>query len=246
MLKSVVFVPSAPVLLPDLAGPGAGEVDDVRAAAIEALRATNTMADGHRPRWLVCGDSVGAQSDSAFDGSGTFLGFGADRVVTLSAKAVAGPADPGWPTSMLLAGWYREQADLNALTTVVIDADATVEQVADIGASLRTALFDTGDPTALMVVGDGATSLSTRAPGGGDAPQAHELQARIDAALGSADYAALADLSATECARWGVGGRAVWQAVGAAVSGTTMAARLLYTGSPLGVGYTVATWTALS
>ncbi|WP_040524697.1 hypothetical protein [Gordonia effusa] len=246
MLNSVVFVPSAPVLVPELAGPGAHDVDDVRAAVVDALRAANATSDDRPSRWLVCGDSVGAQPDSRLDGAGTFRGFGADRVVSLSGGGGDGPANPDWPTSMLLAGWYREAAGLSPLTPTVVDAEASSDQIAQIGASLRAELRNPGESVSVMVVADGATSLSARAPGGGDEPLAHDLQGRIDAALSDADCAALTALSSTECDRWGVGGRAVWQSVSAAVSGTRLTAQLHYAGAPLGVGYTIATWTAVS
>lgn len=246
----MVFVPSAPALVPELAGPGAVDVEPVRAASIDVLRAATEVGGGLPLRWFVLGDNVGAQSDSRLDGPGTCRGFGVDRVVSLDVAAGSGEPDAGWPTSMLLAGWLREMASIDRLIPIVVDADGATDRSAgsdptvDAAASLRARLLETSDPVGLLVVGDGATSLSARAPGGGDSPQARALQERIDAALGNADTAALTALTPAECALWGVGGRAVWQVAAAALDGVELTGRLDYAGAPLGVGYTVASWTA--
>lgn len=240
----MVFVPSAPALVPDLSGPGADDVEAVRTAALDALKRVGSAPGGPATRWIACGSSIGGQPYSTPDGRGSFAAFGVDRRVGLDGYDGGDAADPSWPTSMLMAGWYREAAGLGALTPLVVDVDATVEQTVDLGASLRRRLDESDEPVALLVIGDGATSLSPRAPGGGDAPQAHDLQARIDAALGRADRAALTALPVAECDRWCVSGRAVWQVIAAALTDTPMTARLDYADAPLGVGYTVATWTA--
>ncbi|OPX15641.1 hypothetical protein B1964_08860, partial [Gordonia sp. i37] len=110
------------------------------------------------------------------------------------------------------------------------------------------------EPVGLLVVGDGATALSPKAPGGGERASAVRLQKRIDTALECGDLETLADLDAQECDAEGVGGRVAWQ-VAAAVARASRAhtdvdpARLdpecLYAAAPFGVGYVVARWTPL-
>lgn len=241
MLKTVVFVPSAPALVPEVSGPGAVELDDVRAAAIDALRAAAVPG----VRWIAIGNTAGGTEDFDPTMVGTFRGFGVDRTVVLSARngghQSTREANPHWPTSMLIAGWLREQAGIDDCSAQVIPTDLRGSAITDRAVELRSAIAS-GDRYALLVVGDGATSLSQRAPGGGDEAGAHQLQAQIDAALGSADRDALLALPRDECDQFDVGGRAVWQVVAAACAGATIDASLNYRGAPLGVGYTVAAW----
>ena len=70
MLGAIAIVPSAPVLVPELAGAAADEVAELRAAVIAAAAALP-------PRWVVVG--AGA-SDAVFgpDSVGTFAGYGID------------------------------------------------------------------------------------------------------------------------------------------------------------------------
>ena len=80
-MSTIGIIPSAPVLVPELAGAAADEVAELRAAMVAAVAALP-------PRWVV----VGVGSNDAADvvvgpeSVGTFAGFGADLVVRLSPE----------------------------------------------------------------------------------------------------------------------------------------------------------------
>ncbi|GAB09328.1 hypothetical protein GOARA_036_00600 [Gordonia araii NBRC 100433] len=238
---SVVFVPGAPALVPEVSGAGAVEVAPVR----EAVRAAAADQAALTGDWLAVGpDDAGsiASPDAVHPDAGSFGGFGVNRRVALRPGVEAGLVG-SLPTSMLLAGWAREcvpDADRVTVVPTVLRADSDPDDCERIADELNERL--TGSvPVALLVVGDGAIHLSDRAPGGGRESEAVALQARIDAALGSGDPAAVRSLDWGECSRWGVSGRGAWE-VAARCAPATAEANVHYRGAPLGVGYNVVTW----
>ena len=78
MLTAIAIIPSAPVLVPQLAGAAAAETADLRQAI---LAAAATLPS----RWVAVG--VGpAASRFGPDAAGTFAGFGVDVPVALSSR----------------------------------------------------------------------------------------------------------------------------------------------------------------
>ncbi|MEE4022835.1 hypothetical protein V1Y59_07080 [Gordonia sp. PKS22-38] len=240
MLASVVFVPSAPLLVPALAGPDAVDTEPVRAATLAAGRelagaATTWMAVGAR-------DPATTQVGRA----GTLAAYGVDVPVTLDGAETRGTG-PGLPLSMLIAGWLRAEAGTGdepvTVEPVTVAPDASPADCADVASQLRDRVDQDSTPVGVLVVADGSTALSARAPGGGLRPEAVELQQRIDEAIGSADTAALAALTVDECSEAGVGGRPAWQVAAGLCAGRTLTAQVTYRAAPFGVGYVVATWT---
>ena len=102
VLSAVALVPSAPVMIAELAGAAATETADLRVAAVSAAR-------GLPPRWV----GVGVASEDAVvspDAVGTFAGYGVDLPVALSAAALGGqPAR--LPLCVLVAAWLRGTAN---------------------------------------------------------------------------------------------------------------------------------------
>lgn len=240
VLISAVFVPGAPVLVPEVSGPRTPDLDSIRDAVAAAAAELGGLTQSW---WALGGDGAPATNGGAEPtGAGSFGGFGVDRAVALSPDAVGAPPSP-LPTSMLMAGWIRELAGSPSpvLTPIVVTPDDDQQRCRAVGMELRELIAaDPGD-TALLVVGDGAVHLDARAPGGGFEPDAAELQTEIDTALASGDPAALHGLDWERCTRWGAAGRRAWEVVAACAPGVARA-EVEYTGAPLGVGYTVATW----
>lgn len=234
VLVAAAFVPSAPVLVPELSGPGAPEVVPVRHAALAVSSELNARARS----WMVVGLGDPSVPVAA---RGSFVGFGVDVQVDIAAGAT-GAADPHMPTSVLIGGWLAGHSEpAPQLAVTLIDAATTGPLSVDLGRELGARLAQTEEPVGLLVVADGATTLGAKAPGG-EVPEATGIQDGIDTALGSGDLAALAALDEGECVRAGVAGRAVWQLVCGAVDGARIDAELLYASAPFGVGYTVARW----
>lgn len=213
-------MPSAPVLVPELAGTAA-EAAELRAAALTAARALPT-------RWVV----LGAGPDAVYgaESTGTFAGFGADVAVRLSPDAQQ-PVD--LPLAALVAGWVRGQ--------VAPDAEAVVHCCADPAAALatgrrvRTEIDEDGELAGVLLVADGAHTLNPAAPGGYQ-PDDVECQRALDDALAGGDVAALTGLPPQVVGRAGFA--ALAGLLGTAPRGVTQ----LYRDAPYGVGYFVGVW----
>ncbi len=241
------LVPSPPLLVPELCGrPGApgGDPDDpvavLRAAALDAAAALAASA----ARWTVLG--VG-ERDQNFPSTtrGTFRGFGADVVVGLGpAPREPAPADAQLPLPVLIAGWLRERvAPGIEVTARLLAADTAPAECAEIGTALRAELDADPAPHAVLVVGDGAATLTVQAPGYLDERAAPE-QERVDAALRAGARAGLAALDPVLCADLLIEGRAAYQALAGlfAADPADPRVRTLYQGAPFGVGYDVSVW----
>lgn len=229
MLAELAIVPSAPVLVPELSGPDAVEVDGVRRAVCDAV---DSLAATSR-RWVAVG----------LDGMPRrFSAYGVDVPVRL------GPAcdDDAMPLAMLIAGWCRAAVDPAVdIRPMLIGQRTTGPDAARVGADLAASIADDPDPVGVLVVVDGSTALTPSAPGGGDRDSAHCLQTVIDSALTSADAAALAVLDPQECDDEGVAGRAVFGVLAGLCAGVDVDVTVRYSGAPYGVGYTVATWSPI-
>ncbi|OBG32097.1 hypothetical protein [Mycobacterium sp. E3198] len=225
MLSAIAIVPSAPVLVPELAGVAAAEIADLTAAVLAAAALLPA-------RWVAVGTGV-ADDVLEPESSGTFAGFGADVWVGLSPRAGA-PGD--LPVCALLAGWVRAQVRPDAGVQVRVyrgdhDADTALAH----GRSLRAELDRAPDPIGVLVVADGANTLTPAAPGGhhpGDAA----AQATLDDALADGDVGALAELPPQ------ILGRVAFQVLAGLAGPGPRSAKELYRGAPFGVGYFAGAW----
>jgi len=225
VLSAIAIVPSAPVLVPELAGAAAAEVADVVAAALAA-------AAELPPRWVVIGTGD-ADATLGPDAVGTFAGFGVDVAVRLSPDAHRA-AD--FPLCALVAAWVRGQARPEARARVQVyrrdhDADTALAQ----GRRLRSELDREPEPTGVLVVADGANTLTPAAPGGYH-PEDADAQRVLDDALAHGDVAALAGLPQQ------ILGRVAFQVLAGLADSGPRTASDLYRGAPYGVGYVVGTW----
>lgn len=216
----LAFVPSAPVMVPELgrdADPQLGQLT----AAVRAA-AANLPA-----RWVALG--VGPRRVRVpADAVGTFAGYGADLSVRLAPHVDGAVAE--LPLCALIAGWLRGQVNPAATVEVlVLPDDLTAEQALAAGRELRAGL----DGAGVLVIADGAATLTPAAPGGFDTNSV-AVQQLWDDALAAGDVAALAGLD-------GVPGRVAYQAA-AGLAGPGAAATEYYRGAPYGVGYFVGTW----
>ncbi|MFC9470860.1 hypothetical protein ACFTS5_01605 [Nocardia sp. NPDC056952] len=247
MFSIAALVPSPPMLVPELCGrvPVSGSDPDdptvvLRAAALDAAAALAEAAG----RWVV----VGVGSHDLTYGSatrGTFRGFGADVVVGLGpAGEDAGPADAQLPLPVLVAGWLREQAAPRiSVRARLFAAGTSAAECAAAGAALRAELDSEQDPCAVLVVADGAATLTVKSPGYLD-ERATAVQHDLDAALRTGSRAGLAALDPELCAALLVEGRAAYQVLGGlfAADSADPRVRTLYQGAPYGVGYDVSVW----
>ena len=225
MLSAIAIVPSAPVLVPELAASAAAELADLREAVFAAAASLPA-------RWIAVG--VGAvDAVVGPEQNGTFAGYGVDLPVALSP-------DPGGsrgelPLCALIAAWLRGRVDAQAHAEVrVYSGDLQAEDALDAGRRLRAEIDEAADPVGVLVVADGVHTLTPPAPGGYD-PESVPVQAALDDALAGADTAALARLPAA------VVGRVAYQVL-AGVEHAPRSAKELYRGAPYGVGYFAGVW----
>ena len=227
MLAAIALTPSAPVLVPELAGAAAAEVAEFHDAAIAAAA---TLPN----RWIAIG--VG-QTDQIFEPAtrGTFAGYGVDVPVTLSADAPQVITD--LPLCALIAGWLRGQSNAAARVQVrVYAADHDVDAALARGRALRDAINEAADPIGVLLVADGANTLTQSAPGGYD-PDSEPLQTALDDALATGNAVALTRLPN------GAIGRVAYQVLAGLTEPKPRAAKEFVRGAPYGVGYFVGTWT---
>ena len=103
----------------------------------------------------------------------------------------------------------------NRVIGEVIPVDATASDAARLGRDLAAS----SDRVAMVVMGDGASTLSVKAPGY-LVPGAREWQDDATRALATADVAAIAALNADDAVRFGAAGRAAWQVLAGAAGAT--------------------------
>ncbi|MQY18930.1 hypothetical protein NRB20_20140 [Nocardia sp. RB20] len=173
---------------------------------------------------------------------GTFRGYGVDLRVGLSEAALEGDgaADAGLPLAVLIGGWARGCAgDGVSVDAWVVDEDAS--GCVQVGERLRRELDADAGTCGVLVIADGAATLSTSAPGYLD-PRARAVQDRIDDALSAGDLTVLTTLDTELCAELGVSGRAAYQVLAGLFADDAPKVETLYRAAPFGVGYQVSTW----
>lgn len=225
MLSAIAIVPCAPVLVPELAGAASAEVAELRAAALAAAALLP-------PRWIAIG--TGAH-DEALDcgAAGTFAGFGVDVRAQLSPLA-AEPTE--LPLCALMAAWLRGQARPDGSAQVrVYRADNDADTSLAHGRRLRAEIDGAREPVGVLVVADGANTLTPRAPGGYHPADVH-AQLALDDALAVGDLAALSRLPEQ------ILGRVAFQVLAGLTEPGPRSAKELYRGAPYGVGYFAGAW----
>jgi hypothetical protein len=235
VLSAIAIIPSAPVMVPELAATAAEELAGLR-------RAVYTAAGSLPSRWIAVG--VGAADEVLGpDGAGTFAGYGVDQRVTLSPSAADTPSE--LPLCALIAGWVRGKTRPEARAEVrVYAADHDVGAALARGRRLRAEIDEAVDPVGVLVVADGAPTLTPPAPGGYE-PDSIPAQAALDDALAAGDAAALTRLPDT------IVGRVAYQVLAGLIGypGSSSrpdpaprSAKELYRGAPYGVGYFAGVW----
>jgi hypothetical protein len=226
VLSAIAIIPSAPVMVPELAGAAAAELADLR-EAVCATAASLPM------RWIAVGVGA-AEGIVGPERTGTFAGYGVDVRVTLSPEAAGAPDE--MPLCALIAGWARAQVKPEARVEVRVYADDHgVDAALDHGRRLRAEIDAAADPIGVLVVADGAHTLTAGAPGGYE-PDSIPAQAALDDALAHGDATALTRLPDS------VVGRVAYQVLVGLIEPAPRSAKELYRGAPFGVGYFVGVW----
>ena len=154
MLTAIALIPSAPALVPQLVGAAADELSDLRQAVFAAAGALPE-------RWVAVG--VGrADEVAAPTATGTFAGYGVDIRVGLSPDA---DDVRDLPLSALITGWVRAEVKPGAHAEVrVFAASHSGQDAIRRGTELRSVIDLVGESVGVLVVADGANTLTQVAP----------------------------------------------------------------------------------
>jgi hypothetical protein len=228
---TVAFCPCPPLLVPAVSGAGTQVTSALRAAVLAAVQ---SVLEELPEVVVVVGDGVpdgeAARSRPIRFGpgdAGDLRGFGVDLQVPFSGGIR--PGGRRLPLAHTLGAWLLDQAGHTGMRLGVGPDD------------LAPALASLPSAVGVLAMGDGSARRSEKAPGHLD-PAAAGFDAAVAAALASGDTAALAALDPAEGERLLAAGVPVWRAVGAALAGRPVVARLRYDDAPFGVGYLVADW----
>ncbi|GAB3174702.1 class III extradiol dioxygenase subunit B-like domain-containing protein [Streptomyces incanus] len=239
MLVAAAVCPCPPLLVPEVATGAAPELDTVRAACTDAV---GVLAAARPDLLVVVGPVRGDVGLERYpEGStGSFHGFGVGLDVRLGADrdTSTGRALPG---ALAVGAWLLERTGwANAPVEGLgvgesLAAGRCAEQGRDIAAE--------AERVALLVMGDGSSCRTLKAPGYLD-ERAAPFDAAAARALGAADTVALQALDGGLARELKASGRAPWQVLAGAAeaAGTALRGTLLYEDAPYGVGYMVATW----
>ncbi|SEG61123.1 hypothetical protein SAMN04489712_107186 [Thermomonospora echinospora] len=232
MLIAAAVCPHPPMLVPELMGEAAPELDGLRAACAAALR---RLRSADPDPIVVVG---GADTTRAFgpDARGDLRPYGLDLQVG------GAPGGPCLPLSLTIGAWLLhrlggEGLDSGRVRYQAVASGASPGECARLGVELAGA----GRRVGLLVMGDGSACRSQKAPGYLD-ERAAPYDAGVARALGRADAAALAALDPGLSGKLQVAGRAAWQVLAGAAGEGAFRAELLADEAPYGVGYLVADW----
>jgi hypothetical protein len=238
VIRSIAIVPQPPLLVPELVGAAAAEVEPLRTACRDVV--------GRLPRthWYAVGvDGIGPVSVPP-GVRGTFRGYGVDVPVSLGTSRAVAPA--ALPLALLVAGWLSMHAGVDTVAGEVLHPATDPTDCLARGKELADELHqDQRMDCAVLVLADGARTHAI--PGAGRVDErAAGFDAAIAAALSTADVEALAGLDPRLATALGAQGRAAWQVLAGIAIGSAAdwAGELLYSAAPYGVGYHVALWEA--
>lgn len=221
------------MLVPVVASGAAPELDDVRAAAIDAVhRALAAPAQ----RVVIVGAGAGAATRTHAAGFASFRGFGVAYEVPLDP---AGSGGERLPLALSVGTWLLAQVGWPGDRSAVEVATTADDDELD---SAGAALARPDIATALIVVADGSAARSEKAPAHLH-PGAEAFDAAVARALASGDPGQLASIEAATAREVTAAGRPAWRTAAAGLSGRTYDATLLSDSAPYGVGYLVAAWT---
>ncbi|PSL00979.1 hypothetical protein CLV63_101458 [Murinocardiopsis flavida] len=227
MLIAAAVCPQPPILVPQVAGAAAAELDPLRAACDEAVGRLVAA----RPDIVVVIGAGPRTADHPAAAAGSLAAYGVDLSV--------GPGPAVLPLSLTLGRWLAERSGAAPAGFTEIAADAAPEECLRSGAALAAS----APRVAALVMGDGSARRDESSPGRFD-ERAAGYDAAVADALGTADVSALAALRPDLADALLVGGRAAWQVLAGAAKDAAPTGRLLAAEAPYGVGYFVALWSA--
>jgi hypothetical protein len=244
VLVAAAFLPHPPALVPELAAGVASELAGVREACVAALQ---RVLEANADLVIVVGDDR-VRSTYAAGAAGSFEGFGVPVAVSLPGSDVAG-AGADLPLSLAVAAWLMESAGPWPL--VRGEGVPATTSSSDAGA-LGARWAHSAARVAMIAMGDGAATLTVKAPGY-LVEGAAQWQKGVAQALADADVVALAAIEPRDAHTFRAAGRVAWQVVAGATGesaddqlaqsdGGQWVGEMLADEAPYGVASPVALW----
>jgi hypothetical protein len=234
VICGLAFCPTPPLLLPEVAGGAAAELDGLRRACDDAI-ADVLAGEPDLVVVLGAGPSAGTVPAAA---TGTLAPYGLDLAVALT-PGTDGPV--GLPLSLTVGAWLLARSGWTGPREgQVVDQDPMSGP--GTRAATARALRERPERAALLVMADGSNSRTDKAPGGRHEAAAG-FDARVAAVLREGDPAPGLKISLDDAQAVGSQGWPAWRTAFHAASGSRWRARLRYDDAPYGVGYLVASWT---
>lgn len=234
MIVAAALCPAAPLLARELTGRALVE-PELRAACAEVtgrlLRAAPDVIAvvGAGPQTRTW-DSAGQLDVASFGGP----------AAAARTPSGAGPGTPGLPAPLGLGARLLDEAGYHGPRILqAIGLDEPAAACAAAGQRLSQA----AGRVALLVMADGSARRGLRAPGYLDERSA-PFDAGVERAVRDGDMAALLALDPALASELMATGRAAWQVLAGAMSGSRPAGQIRYSGDPFGVAYLVAVLTA--
>ncbi|TDC78819.1 hypothetical protein E1193_20045 [Micromonospora sp. KC606] len=235
-LVAAAVCPHPPLIVPELAGAAAPELDGLRAACDAAIA---DLMDSGAHRIVVVGDGPESRTyHSPYRGS--LARWGVDIEVSFGAGR------PGYrpaplPLSLTVGAWLLCRHPTGPSAVARMHAVATEADPA-VAATLCAGHGSDAD-WGLLVMGDGSACRGPKSPGYDD-PRAEAYDDGVARALADADAEALLGLDPALSAELKVAGRAPWQVLAGAAraAGGDWRGELRHYGAPYGVAYVVASW----
>jgi hypothetical protein len=225
MLLAAAFVPTPPLLVPEIAGGSAPADEPLRAAcrtAVDRLVATDAE------ELVVVGT---APAEGPVQGGWDWRGFGVASPESAPATRL--------PLALAIGSWLLDGSGAEQPRRLHgVSSGLSPAECAALGAELVTGHRRVG----LLVCGDGSACRSEKAPGFFAAEAEAWDLAAVDA-LRAADHAGLLALDADLGGRVLAAGRAPWQVLAGAASDSAFDAVVDWAEAPYGVMYVAGTWT---
>ncbi len=224
MLVAAAFVPTPPLLVPEIAAGSAHLDQPLRAACHDAV---GRLLEEHPEVVFVVGC---APTTGATTGSWDWRGFGVELPAAAPSQAL--------PLGLAIGAWLLDHQPAPPPRLYVgVSPRLSPSDCVELGRHCVSGQTR----AALLVCGDGTARRSEKAPGHFH-PAAEAWDDGVARALASGDAKELAGLDPGTADRLLASGRAPWQVLAGAAAGWAWRADLSYRAAPYGVAYVAGTW----
>jgi hypothetical protein len=242
MLIAAAVCPHPPLLIPAAIGAAASDPPPALGAIRDACDVAVRALAGAEPDLIavVGGGPVGP-------GGREYEAWAAGSLGDYGIPVTVGEGEPVLPLSLTVGRWLLDRAGAGPggglpgggppVLLQAVDERAPANECIKLGIMIA----ERAPRVALLAMGDASARRARDVEGAPD-PQAQDYDEGVAEALAAADARWLGRLDPALGDELMVAGRAAWQVLAGAATGTRMCGRLLCMANPYGVTYLVACW----